>query len=127
MKRFLAIVFTFYYLSLSIGLLVSVHYCGGEVYSVAIFDEAESCCGDEDFCCNCCEDDQYLIQAETSEQLSVTKNYSFLEDEDFLLNFFLQNIPVSEDGDKISDLIINQPPPEVPPIWLINCSLIFYA
>ncbi len=127
MKRFFAIIFTFYYLALSIGLAISVHSCGGEVYSVAIFDEAKTCCGDEDSCCNCCEDDQYLIQAETSEQLSVTKNYSFFEDEDFLLNFFIQNIPVSEDGEDRSYLFIYQSFAETPPIWLTTCSLVFYG
>ena len=127
MKRLFAIIFTFYYLTLSIGLAISVHYCEGEVYSVAIFNKAESCCEDNSSCCSCCEDDQYLIQAETSEQLIVAKHYSFLEDEGFLLNFFIQTIPVSEDGKNFFEQIIDYSPFEDPPIWLINCSLVFYA
>ncbi|MEA1898201.1 MAG: hypothetical protein U9N53_11145 [Bacteroidota bacterium] len=127
MKRFFAIIFTFYYLTLSIGLAISIHSCEGEVYSVGIFDKAVSCCEEDGSCCNCCEDDQYLIQAKTSEQLTVTKQYSFLEDEGFLLNFFIQSIATSEDDESLSDLIIEQSFAETPPIWLINCTLIFYA
>lgn len=41
------------------GVSISRHYSGGELYSVAIYGEAESCCEDPS---DCCDDESEFIQ-----------------------------------------------------------------
>ena len=45
------IILSFLLLTSTIGLAVSKHYCGGEVETVSLFTDAESCC-DMDGCCH---------------------------------------------------------------------------
>ncbi|MDT8393253.1 MAG: hypothetical protein RQ761_05390 [Bacteroidales bacterium] len=66
MKRALYISVAVLFLLLTTGVSISMHYSAGELFSVAIFGEAESCCDDW---CDCCSDETVLIQ--------FTDNYMF--------------------------------------------------
>ena len=51
----------------TIGMIVSIHYCGTTMISVSIFDEADSCCGDSD----CCHNENQLFKV--NDDFSVTQ------------------------------------------------------
>ena len=61
LKRFYYILFAFVFTILTVGASVSKHYSGGELYSVALYGEADSCCEDQDNC-ECCDDESEIIQ-----------------------------------------------------------------
>jgi hypothetical protein len=47
LKRFLSISFLSIYLFFSLGLVVSLHYCSGNLASLNLFEKASCCCDDE--------------------------------------------------------------------------------
>lgn len=51
LKKILHIVFATLLLVTTMGLMVSKHYCGGQLVSVSVFHKADSCC-DDGGCCN---------------------------------------------------------------------------
>ena len=70
-----------YYLSATVGLAVSVHYCHGVIESIGVFTEAKGCCDDVDTCCSCCVEEEYVVKADVDDQLAVSNKYEFnLED-----------------------------------------------
>ena len=44
---------------LNFGIIINKHYSGSELFSMALFGEAESCC---DGPCNCCHNETIIIQ-----------------------------------------------------------------
>lgn len=44
---------------LNFGIVINKHYAGDELFSVALFGEAESCC---DGPCKCCDNETIIIQ-----------------------------------------------------------------
>jgi hypothetical protein len=71
MKRVLATILAFTYLALTSGVVVSVHYCMGEVAGVAIgHTNADACgtCGmDND---GCCHDDVSVVKVQDSHAIA---------------------------------------------------------
>lgn len=59
MKRIIHIGFAIVFLTLSVGIIVNKHYSAGELYSIALFGEPESCC---DMPCDCCDDESDFYQ-----------------------------------------------------------------
>lgn len=59
MKRIIHTGFAIVILALSIGIIVNKHYSAGELYSIALLGEPESCC---DMPCDCCDDESDLYQ-----------------------------------------------------------------
>jgi len=58
LKRYIAILLSIFYLSLSIGLTVNRHYCGGKLASIELgLTHKNSCpCGDKPMKKDCCKD-----------------------------------------------------------------------
>jgi hypothetical protein len=71
----------------TIGMVVSKHYCGTTLISIAVDKEAESCCGDADCCHN--------------------ENQYFNLDEDFSIPQ-ISNIPVLAEFDIIGFGLMNE-------------------
>jgi len=59
LKKTIYILFTITFTVITLGFTVNKHYSGGELFSVALFSEPESCC--EDFC-SCCDEEAVTIQ-----------------------------------------------------------------
>ena len=59
MKRTIHIGFAIVFMVLSVGVIVNKHYSGGELFSVALFGEPESCC---EMPCDCCDNETELYQ-----------------------------------------------------------------
>ena len=69
MKKTINILFTVVFTVLTIGFTVNKHYSGGELFSLAIFSEPESCCADV---CDCCDEESDTVQ--------FLVNYTFVVD-----------------------------------------------
>ncbi len=60
------IIFSLLLLVSTTGLAISKHYCTGELVSISIFNEAESCCDSGD----CCKNETELIQLDVDYSVS---------------------------------------------------------
>ncbi len=69
-KNFIRITLVASLLITTIGFPISKHYSGGELFSVAIFTDAESCC---EIPCDCCSDETEHYQLNTDYHLSNIK------------------------------------------------------
>jgi len=69
MKRFLTIIFASFYLLLSVGANIDVHYCGKNIQSVKINAEnIKSCCGENEIP-GCCSNRSYLVQLDVEQEV----------------------------------------------------------
>ncbi len=60
-REFLHIVFALFLFLVSMGVTISMHYCGDQLVSTALYSKADSCCsGDDD--CGCCHDKSIHIE-----------------------------------------------------------------
>lgn len=64
MKKFLSISLLFLYLVSSIGIIISLHYCGGSLASLSLSQNASCCCDDnvKDMKEGCCKDEVKFIK-----------------------------------------------------------------
>jgi hypothetical protein len=128
MKKLAAIIFSIFYLTVTIGIAVNVHYCHGEIYSVQFFAmQDDCCCGDSGSSNNCCHLDSQLIKL--ADQQAFTAHLR-LNPEQPVSILFLDD----EQGDGLVcesgfSFFITGPDilPPKPPAWLLHCSLIFYG
>jgi len=77
MKKFISSILLPVLLFSTIGIVVEQHYSMGEIYDIAIFAQAESCCDTE---CGCCSEDSrlYRLQEEYTSVAGITlTSYSF--------------------------------------------------
>ena len=59
MKKILHILFATVFTILTVGVSLSKHYSNGDLFSIAFFGEAESCC---EVPCDCCAEETEVIQ-----------------------------------------------------------------
>ena len=59
MKKTIHILFTIVFTIVTLGFTINKHYSGGELFSIAIFSEPESCCA---HACNCCDEESETVQ-----------------------------------------------------------------
>ncbi|WP_423127550.1 HYC_CC_PP family protein [Gaoshiqia sp. Z1-71] len=128
MRKAVATILSGFYLLVTVGLAVNIHYCSGEIASVQLYAEPASCCDGAVVCQSaCCHD--------------VTQIIRFEEQQSFYTGFRLNlELPVTElvAGVRLPSpdfMVIRSirpgddalfPPPKAP-AWLLNCSLIYYA
>lgn len=96
MKNFPHILLATILISITVGINVTKHYSGGELYSVGLFGEAKSCC---ETTCSCCSNDSELIQFTTeflvsSDEIELSSN-SFIALDQFVVPFDL-SVPKSD-------------------------------
>lgn len=128
MKRIITIILAVFYISLSSGAMLSLHYCEGNFESIAINNEAYTCCcGSGDIMSSCCENKEFSLEVNTDEYLVLTSN-------DLIKKFVqigLSNseieyhnpIEIEEQLIVFDELFLLRSEP----IWLLNCSFTFYG
>jgi hypothetical protein len=129
MKKLFAIAFTCVYLTLTVGVAHTTHYCMGRVKSSSLFSfDSEKC-----FCSlfafpaskSCCDDESTLIKIEDDQTvawtISVTPEfYSICE----------LTLPVIVSGaDSFRPITVEDkgPPGNPTPLFVKHCSLILYS
>jgi hypothetical protein len=129
MKRSLTIVFLSFYVLASLGLTINLHYCGGQLESLNLFGNSESCCcGGEAFNKSCCEN--HVLHYEISDEQRVSQDIRILTipsidlDIQPIIDIALLNNEHELDFPRLEN---NSSPPYKNPFWILNCSLIYYA
>ncbi|WP_159518046.1 HYC_CC_PP family protein [Sunxiuqinia indica] len=128
MKRALVVILSVFYLLVTVGLAVQVQYCSGEILSVQLFSETNSCCGEASFCdTDCCHNQSQVIQFE--EQQTLLSN-SKLKVEQPMSQQAVSTLVYSPDffAKQDAPFVRNTfyPPPNEP-VWLLHCSLVYYG
>ena len=128
MKKFISIILVLIYFSLSTGAMVTLHYCGGELESVKLNSDVQTCCcGIAGMTATCCENEWFILDIEIDEDIAFSsditfKNFSHVVYSNLTLDTF--NEVEIEDKQLAT---YNLPPPKLEPIWLVNCTFIFYG
>lgn len=118
MKRALYILFAMFFTVITVGVSISKHYTGNELYSFSIYGEAESCC---EIPCNCCDNEFEFIQF-TAEYLNATQEN--LDHKNIILDLLNSNsfslLLSSADGKEIYRVInpIYSHPPRESAVFL---------
>jgi hypothetical protein len=82
LKKLYYIFFAISFTVLTVGASVSRHYSGGELFSIALYGEADSCCEVPD---DCCDDETDLIQFSAD---YVITSSSSIDHQDISINLF---------------------------------------
>ncbi len=70
MKRTIYIAFTAFYLMVSMGLSLNLHYCGGKLAGVSIVMPSAPCCCNSEENKSCCADTEISLQMDMDQQIS---------------------------------------------------------
>lgn len=71
MQKFLVIFFSMLYLTVTSGITMNLHYCGGKLKTVSFFSNNEKgCCGSKKKSKGCCKDKTKLIKVEENHKAS---------------------------------------------------------
>jgi hypothetical protein len=71
MQKFLVIFFSMLYLTVTSGITMNLHYCGGKLKTVSFFSNNEKgCCGTKKKSKGCCKDKTKLIKVEENHKAS---------------------------------------------------------
>ena len=136
MKKLSAILITFIYLTFSIGLVVNLHYCHGEIEEVKLIVESSTCCDETSSCCSESEDEIDMCCSEIQHYYQVVPE--ILKAEQIKLVISLDDIAYSE-RELFSDSLIPgqnkqlnnyfEAPPEAhsESLWIMHCSSIIYG
>ncbi|WP_139218252.1 HYC_CC_PP family protein [Sunxiuqinia elliptica] len=128
MKKLLSILFSIFYLTLTIGLVVNMHYCQGELASVQLYEEeASCCCSDQASITSCCDDHTQLLKLDIEPTLTPSHRLNTQVWEIDLLPSETANQTLDELPFNGSIWSTDTRPPLEEPSWLLFCSLIFYG
>ena len=129
MRKLFAIAFTCVYLTLTVGVAHTTHYCMGRVKSSQIFSfESEKC-----FCAlfafpaakGCCDDESRLIKIKDDQaaagEVSISPEYYAICELEVSAgdDHYNYSLPTSEQDEA--------PPGERTPLFVKHCSLILYS
>lgn len=120
-----AIFFAAFYLLSTIGVAVNVHYCGGNLKSVALIVDADTCCADE-ASCGCCQDETYFFQYDVNDVLVQPLLEVQSTPVAFIAIMHLIQVVLEDDSEETSFYSYHSPPPESA-MWLKYCSLTYYG
>ncbi|MEN8251883.1 MAG: hypothetical protein ABFS32_23380 [Bacteroidota bacterium] len=128
MKKLAIIALLPFYLIVSVGVGINVHYCLGQVeYVVMLGTHGDCCCDDQEDMADCCEDEIFYQAMDENQQISP----SLIVDTKVLIGEFtypdINSIGLNKSTNKGEFHIYDLPPPDSPPIWLQNCSLTYYG
>jgi hypothetical protein len=129
MKKAIAIILSSFYLLLSIGATVDVHYCGGKVSSVKVYASSHDCCCakvSKSEMMDCCKDESTLVQldGEQFQPSNSTIEVDFITLLSSINNNF-QCIELSHDENEFETH--NLPPPSNVRKYITNVSLTYYG
>lgn len=129
MKRIVTILFLVFYLMISFGLTIHLHYCGGQLESVLFFGNIKTCCcGVEKMNNSCCENQTIHYQLSEEQRLGQDIRIQSNPSIDLFVQALFSEFALSYKSEKNNSIIqFDLPPPKKQPTWLINCSLTYYA
>jgi len=128
MKRIITIILSLFYITLSTGAMVNLHYCGGELANIKVNSHTQSCCcGIDDFNNSCCKDKDLTFELEIDQNSHIVQNIEFQDA--FLFSFVISGIRLLIDEDRGEEEILSYklPSPKPEPLWLMNCTFTFYG
>ena len=70
MKRLGVILFTAFYLMVSLGVNLNLHYCGGKLASIGIELPANNCCCGQENSNSCCSDASVSMEMDVDQQVT---------------------------------------------------------
>ena len=123
-KKLFAIAFTCVYLTLTVGVAQTTHYCMGRVKSSALFSFETAKCpcylfaGEND---SCCKDTHEVLKIDDDHAAS-----SVVSIAPIFFEIAIQFIDTKEYPDPITFYYEESPPPGAVPLFTRHCSLIFY-
>jgi len=127
MRQLFAIILSFLYIALSTGADVNIHFCGGEIKSVHINETSNICCCSSDkMASDCCKDENLILGLNTDQ--TIISIQDILPEQIVLVTLFINQFELlaESDNEVISDNYFI-PPPNIKPIWLLNCTFTFYG
>ncbi len=134
MKKFLSISLLMIYLTFSAGIVISMHYCGGNLAALKLFVKASCCCDDEKATSNddCCKDEIKTVKI--SDDQNIHKSITFNPKSNLDLSILPKPLFYSFQKVQFSTSIIsNQQLPRPPdrvcliPAYKLNHSFLFYS
>lgn len=125
MKKTAAIIFALFYLMSIIGVAVNAHYCGGELKSVALVVNAQSCC-DAETSCGCCQHETIVFQYDEKDVLVQSVVHDLRLAVMLSAAMKADHIAASESMQDAWFFIDWSPPPESR-LWLKHHSLTYYG
>lgn len=128
MKRILSITLLLVYTTLSCGVALQLHYCGGKLASIDFFasDNENVCsCGSKPMKKGCCKDKDIHIQFKAEQKISTVCAFNFENSgKDFILiPFIVQSLFINSFTSMHKGAIAHSPPPllsESVPTYLLN-------
>lgn len=136
MKKLSAILITFIYLTFSIGLVVNMHYCHGEIEEVKIIVENSSCCDETSSCCSeseneidmCCSEIQlyYQVAPEILKAEQIKLIFSLDEIVDFERELFSDSL-IPDQSKRFNNYLEVPPEKSNESLWILHCSSIIYG
>ena len=127
-KKLFAIAFTCVYLTLTVGVVQTTHYCMGRVKSQVLFSYESTKCpcfeiakyGKSD----CCNDEHQVLKIDDDHAVSAVVS---LVPAFFEMGVVLNEAIIFEKGQD-NLIILNESPPPLPkvPLFTRHCSLVFY-
>ncbi|HAF30589.1 MAG TPA: hypothetical protein DCG75_16230 [Bacteroidales bacterium] len=128
MKRFLAIIFSIFYLALSSSAELTILYCNGEVKTLNVNSHKVSCCcGDSDNSDSCCQTKDLNFKLPVDQQIVASIQVPL--NDLVVFTFTSYSINFLPDIHSVTESFndFNIPIPKSDPLWLINCSLTYYG
>ncbi len=128
MKKFVSVIISIIYLSLSTDAMVTLHYCGGELESIKLNSETQTCCcGIDWMSTTCCENEWFILDIDIDENIAFSSDISFKNFSNVVYSNLTLDIFIEEDFEDEQLTKYNLPPPKPQPTWLMNSSFIFYG
>lgn len=127
MNRPFVISLAAFYLLVSLGLTINVHYCMGEVEEVSIIAMTKGCCCAAMEMPGCCDDEQLQLSLDDDHQLpQPIEMPSPIGDLPEQVSFLLESDGAISETSSLA-VLPQPPPPSGPPAWIWYCSPIFYG
>jgi hypothetical protein len=130
-RKHISILLAMLLLVSNVGLAFNVHYCGDEIASVSLknpfFNQnpEDDCCGIAEKKSNCCND--RVIKFDKKAQNSIVKTISFEINTPFILQDWKPIVFEKKSVFKKENVTSYTCDANLPPIFMRNCQLIFYA
>lgn len=128
MKKIAAILFSFFYLAISVGIALNIHYCQGKFESIQLFAQQQNCCCGSDLdSSTCCVDDSLIVIFENEQTLTTNSQIGFNTP---VIQLFILHQPTEKPKLRTGTAPLteqNNSPPSEPSSWLLHCSLLFYG
>ena len=106
LKKISHIILSLLVLVTTMGLTVSVHYCGDELKSIDLISQSDNCCGDS---CPDCKNE--TIEVDIEDDFTISTFNIDLTSDFILLPALIQLFQVSMYTDQVEQVAYHKPPP----------------